>query len=133
TDTTEVPSTTKWRREPAGPIATPSRSSSNARPYRPGDVGGALSVLTCGKVRFPRRTERDDATGLYTGHRPSPPPSPKWGASILTASAPSSAVGKTSLITRFMYDTFDTAYQATIGIDFLSKASVLRRSPRAGN
>ncbi|ORX83618.1 ras family protein [Anaeromyces robustus] len=31
------------------------------------------------------------------------------------------SVGKTSLITRFMYDTFDTSYQATIGIDFLSK------------
>lgn len=30
-------------------------------------------------------------------------------------------VGKTSVITRFMYDTFDNAYQATIGIDFLSK------------
>ena len=33
------------------------------------------------------------------------------------------AVGKTSLITRFMYDSFDNMYQATIGIDFLSKAS----------
>merc|ERR1719197_202781 len=31
------------------------------------------------------------------------------------------AVGKTSVITRFMYDTFDNNYQATIGIDFLSK------------
>ncbi|KAJ2726695.1 GTPase Ryh1 [Coemansia sp. Benny D115] len=31
------------------------------------------------------------------------------------------SVGKTSIITRFMYDTFDTTYQATIGIDFLSK------------
>ncbi|CAO3589247.1 unnamed protein product [Absidia cylindrospora] len=31
------------------------------------------------------------------------------------------SVGKTFLITRFMYDTFDNTYQATIGIDFLSK------------
>lgn len=31
------------------------------------------------------------------------------------------SVGKTSLITRFMYDSFDSTYQATIGIDFLSK------------
>ncbi|KUI68820.1 Ras-related protein Rab-6A [Cytospora mali] len=31
------------------------------------------------------------------------------------------SVGKTSLITRFMYDSFDNMYQATIGIDFLSK------------
>ncbi|CAG2178995.1 unnamed protein product, partial [Oppiella nova] len=31
------------------------------------------------------------------------------------------SVGKTSLITRFMYDSFETSYQATIGIDFLSK------------
>lgn len=30
-------------------------------------------------------------------------------------------VGKTSLITRFMYDSYDNSYQATIGIDFLSK------------
>ncbi|KAJ2341781.1 GTPase Ryh1 [Coemansia erecta] len=33
--------------------------------------------------------------------------------------------GKTSVITRFMYDTFDTTYQATIGIDFLSKTMYL--------
>lgn len=31
------------------------------------------------------------------------------------------SVGKTSIITRFMYDNFDKNYQATIGIDFLSK------------
>lgn len=36
------------------------------------------------------------------------------------------AVGKTSLITRFMYDSFDNMYQATIGIDFLSKVSIIR-------
>ncbi|EJU05313.1 ras-domain-containing protein [Dacryopinax primogenitus] len=35
------------------------------------------------------------------------------------------SVGKTSLITRFMYDTFDQTYQATIGIDFLSKTMYL--------
>ncbi|CAD6887191.1 unnamed protein product [Tilletia controversa] len=35
------------------------------------------------------------------------------------------SVGKTSLITRFMYDTFDSSYQATIGIDFLSKTMYL--------
>ena len=35
------------------------------------------------------------------------------------------AVGKTSIITRFMYDTFDNTYQATIGIDFLSKTMYL--------
>ncbi|KAK8807351.1 hypothetical protein WA158_004110 [Blastocystis sp. Blastoise] len=34
-------------------------------------------------------------------------------------------VGKTSVITRFMYDTFDATYQATIGIDFLSKTMYL--------
>ncbi|KAJ2504819.1 GTPase Ryh1 [Coemansia sp. RSA 2049] len=34
-------------------------------------------------------------------------------------------IGKTSIITRFMYDTFDTTYQATIGIDFLSKTMYL--------
>merc|ERR1712226_436667 len=35
------------------------------------------------------------------------------------------AVGKTAIITRFMYDTFDYNYQATIGIDFLSKTMYL--------
>lgn len=35
------------------------------------------------------------------------------------------SVGKTSLITRFMYDSFDNSYQATIGIDFLSKTMYL--------
>ena len=34
-------------------------------------------------------------------------------------------MGKTSIITRFMYDQFDKAYQATIGIDFLSKTMYL--------
>lgn len=34
-------------------------------------------------------------------------------------------VGKTSIITRFMYDSFDKNYQATIGIDFLSKTMYL--------
>jgi GTPase SAR1 family protein len=36
-------------------------------------------------------------------------------------------VGKTSLITRFMYDSFDNTYQATIGIDFLSKVRIAIR------
>eukprot|EP00008_Paramoeba_atlantica_P013207 CAMPEP_0201478042 /NCGR_PEP_ID=MMETSP0151_2-20130828/2965_1 /ASSEMBLY_ACC=CAM_ASM_000257 /TAXON_ID=200890 /ORGANISM="Paramoeba atlantica, Strain 621/1 / CCAP 1560/9" /LENGTH=211 /DNA_ID=CAMNT_0047858975 /DNA_START=449 /DNA_END=1084 /DNA_ORIENTATION=+ len=35
------------------------------------------------------------------------------------------SVGKTSIITRFMYDTFYSTYQATIGIDFLSKIMYL--------
>ncbi|CAG9467229.1 unnamed protein product [Pedinophyceae sp. YPF-701] len=35
------------------------------------------------------------------------------------------SVGKTGIITRFMYDKFDSAYQATIGIDFLSKTMYL--------
>lgn len=36
------------------------------------------------------------------------------------------SVGKTSIITRFMYDSFDTHYQATVGIDFLSKTIYLQ-------
>ncbi|KAL8151881.1 hypothetical protein V2J09_021689 [Rumex salicifolius] len=35
------------------------------------------------------------------------------------------SVGKTSIITRFMYDKFDSNYQPTIGIDFLSKTMYL--------
>ncbi len=34
-------------------------------------------------------------------------------------------MGKTSIITRFMYDNFDKHYQATVGIDFLSKTMYL--------
>jgi Ras-related protein Rab-6A len=33
--------------------------------------------------------------------------------------------GKTSILTRFMYDKFDSSYAATIGIDFLSKTLYL--------
>lgn len=44
---------------------------------------------------------------------------------VVTLLLPPSLVGKTSLITRFMYDTFDNTYQATIGIDFLSKTMYL--------
>ncbi|CAL8281477.1 unnamed protein product [Arctogadus glacialis] len=44
------------------------------------------------------------------------------------------SVGKTSLITRFMYDSFDNTYQATIGIDFLSKTMYLEdRTCNHGN
>ena len=32
-----------------------------------------------------------------------------------------SSVGKTSLINRFLNDTFDNVYRATIGIDFMTK------------
>lgn len=46
----------------------------------------------------------------------------KAAIAILTMTA----VGKTSLITRFMYDSFDNTYQATIGIDFLSKVRHLK-------
>mmetsp|Transcript_4676 Transcript_4676/g.6916 ORF Transcript_4676/g.6916 Transcript_4676/m.6916 type:complete len:219 (+) Transcript_4676:118-774(+) len=35
------------------------------------------------------------------------------------------SVGKTSLIKRFMYDSFDTSYKATVGLDFLSKTMYL--------
>lgn len=35
------------------------------------------------------------------------------------------SVGKTSIITRFMHDNFEKNYQATIGIDFLSKTVYL--------
>ena len=35
------------------------------------------------------------------------------------------SVGKTSIILRFMHDTFDPQYQATIGIDFLSKTMLV--------
>ncbi|CAI2380629.1 unnamed protein product [Moneuplotes crassus] len=35
------------------------------------------------------------------------------------------SVGKTSIILRFMHDTFDSQYQATIGIDFLSKTMLV--------
>ena len=31
------------------------------------------------------------------------------------------SVGKTSIIHRFIYDSFDDSYQATIGIDFMSQ------------
>ena len=68
------------------------------------------------QARLPRRTKRYEPP---LGPRRFPP-------GFLTACA----VGKTSLITRFMYDSFDNMYQATIGIDFLSKA---RRQPNSSS
>ena len=72
---------------------------------------------------------------------PAPAPSPKpssarrMSGSAGTSLAPlakyklvflgDQSVGKTSIITRFMYDNFDRHYQATIGIDFLSKTMYL--------
>ena len=38
-------------------------------------------------------------------------------------------VGKTSIINQFMYETFDNNYQATIGIDFLSKTIHIGDAP----
>ncbi len=38
------------------------------------------------------------------------------------------SVGKTAVCTRFMHDSFDESYQATIGIDFLAKTLYLRNS-----
>lgn len=39
------------------------------------------------------------------------------------------SVGKSSIINRFMYDSFDSTYQATIGIDFLSKVVAVDGRP----
>lgn len=63
---------------------------------------------------------------------PAPGPGPAPAAEPAAASALPSKykivflgdtyVGKTCLINRFMYDTFNENYQVTIGIDFLSKS-----------
>lgn len=45
-------------------------------------------------------------------------PSPKYKLVFLG----DEGVGKTSIITRFTYDSFDKAHQPTIGIDFVSKS-----------
>lgn len=70
-----------------------------------------------------------------TPSTPSRPSTAKRTASTGTSLAPlakyklvflgDQSVGKTSIITRFMYDNFDRHYQATIGIDFLSKTMYL--------
>lgn len=52
---------------------------------------------------------------------PSVPPLAKYKLVFLG----DQSVGKTSIITRFMYDKFEGSYQATIGIDFLSKTMYL--------
>ncbi|KAJ7407365.1 Ras-related protein Rab-6A [Pitangus sulphuratus] len=48
-----------------------------------------------------------------------------WLSQTFPSQPPEFTLGKTSLITRFMYDSFDNTYQATIGIDFLSKTMYL--------
>jgi Ras-related protein Rab-6A len=71
--------------------------------------------------------------------RPLAPPPPRPRSAMAAASGASvpplakyklvflgdQSVGKTSIITRFMYDKFEGSYQATIGIDFLSKTMYL--------
>mmetsp|Transcript_42620 Transcript_42620/g.166385 ORF Transcript_42620/g.166385 Transcript_42620/m.166385 type:complete len:169 (-) Transcript_42620:1817-2323(-) len=58
---------------------------------------------------------------MSTGASSSVPPMAKYKLVFLG----DQSVGKTSIITRFMYDKFDNNYQATIGIDFLSKTMYL--------
>jgi len=53
--------------------------------------------------------------------KPSPIPRSKYKLVFLG----DESVGKTSIITRFMYDTFDNTYKVTIGIDFVSKTMYL--------
>ena len=53
---------------------------------------------------------------------PPPPPNIHYESQVFLGDQ---ATGKTGIITRFMYDKFDTNYQATIGIDFLSKTIYL--------
>jgi hypothetical protein len=58
-------------------------------------------------------------------HTPTQPPTPKPKTKNPKVFLGDQSVGKTSIITRFMYDKFDNTYQATIGIDFLSKTMYL--------
>merc|ERR1712196_306080 len=59
--------------------------------------------------------------GAPTNGAPNVPPLAKYKLVFLG----DQGAGKTSIITRFMYDSFDKNYQATIGIDFLSKTMYL--------
>ena len=75
------------------------------------------------------------ATKQSSTTAPSAAPAAAGGQQRLPAVAPLSkykvvflgdqATGKTSIIKNFMYGTADQGYQATIGIDFLSKTMYL--------
>jgi Ras-related protein Rab-6A len=64
--------------------------------------------------------------GREFNHDPAQPPALEhYVRSTMQVFLGDQSVGKTSIITRFMYDKFDTTYQATIGIDFISKTMYL--------
>jgi Ras-related protein Rab-6A len=87
-------------------------------------------VIVVGRVTSVHK--RENVTPMASNATATPAPTAATGTA---AAAPVSkyklvflgdqSVGKTSIITRFMYDTFDKQYQATIGIDFLSKTMYL--------
>uniref|UniRef100_A0A1I8G1M9 FSH1 domain-containing protein n=1 Tax=Macrostomum lignano TaxID=282301 RepID=A0A1I8G1M9_9PLAT len=85
----------------------------------PLDPGSAPSAASASGYRFEAAAPAA-ATAIDASTAP-PPLDDKETASAIN----SILVGKTSLITRFMYDSFDSTYQATIGIDFLSKTMYL--------
>jgi Ras of Complex, Roc, domain of DAPkinase len=70
-------------------------------------------LLTSRQARLPWGTKRYESLLLTL--------SPGCMLNADSGTSDRQTVGKTSLITRFMYDSFDNTYQATIGIDFLSK------------
>ena len=93
--------------------------------------------------RATRASASPDRTRATVYSSPNPPPAASPGAhsassaDLVSPYPPHSStqhrqdqsVGKTSIISRFMYDKFDNSYQATIGIDFLSKAMYLEDAP----
>uniref|UniRef100_A0A1A8UX52 RAB6B, member RAS oncogene family a n=6 Tax=Euteleostomi TaxID=117571 RepID=A0A1A8UX52_NOTFU len=85
-------------------------------PPAPESGGNKISVLPSSGVRSPPLFLHNMSVGSDFGN-----PLRKFKLVFLGEQS----VGKTSLITRFMYDSFDNTYQATIGIDFLSKTMYL--------
>ncbi|GAA5877637.1 hypothetical protein JCM16303_003408 [Sporobolomyces ruberrimus] len=124
--------------EPVADAVSSPRNSSSDQPPRTSTSGDAAEQSTEPTPATPTTPAGNSSTQAQ------PPAAPATNTSAPTASTPQASefahaalkkfklvflgeqsVGKTSLITRFMYDTFDNTYQATIGIDFLSKTMYL--------
>ena len=112
-----VPTAVPGSRAPGRPVSVDARSARPRANRGPRRARDALPLpLAFGGLSRPRPPSREIRS--LTAHLFSLPPR-------VLSYAQDQSVGKTSLISRFMYDKFDNSYQATIGIDFLSKTMYL--------
>ncbi|KAG0552411.1 hypothetical protein BDA96_01G505300 [Sorghum bicolor] len=123
-------STTRKKAQFETPKATP--SSSFKAIVRPPFSSSPFPQLQASKPQTPTPRFCDPKVSRRPASKVGYTPARRAAMAVVSALAKyklvflgDQAVGKTAIITRFMYDKFDDTYQATIGIDFLSKTMYL--------